>query len=102
MFSLSIQRSTFRVLLVAGVLLAGSILAMTMFNSTFAQDSGAIEYPENGTGPVAVFTAVDPEMKSVTWSVETDENASADIDGEDVADSALFGRWRLTRMPAPI
>ena len=33
---------------------------MTMFNSTFAQDSGAIEYPENGTDPVATYTAVDP------------------------------------------
>ena len=50
MFSLSIHRSTYRILLVAGVLLAGSILVMTMLRSTFAQDSGAIEYAENGTG----------------------------------------------------
>ena len=61
MFSLSVNRSTYRVLLVAGVLLAGSIVAMTMLRSTFAQVSGAIEYAENGTDPVATYTAVDPE-----------------------------------------
>ena len=81
MFSLSIQRSTFRVLLVAGVLLAGSILAMTMFNSTFAQDSGAIEYPENDLGAVATFTAVDPEEKDITWSLIGDDALDFKIDG---------------------
>ena len=35
-------------------------------------------FPENGDGVVAVFTAVDPEMKSVTWSVETDVNVRDD------------------------
>ena len=68
MLSLSINRSAFRVLLVAGVLLAVSILAMTMLRSTFAQDS-AIEYPEKGTEPVATYTAVDPEGASVRWSL---------------------------------
>ena len=29
-------------------------------------------FPENGDGVVAVFTAVDPEMKSVTWSIPDD------------------------------
>ena len=79
MFSLSVNRSTYRVLLVAGVLLAGSILAMTMLRSTFAQDSGVIEYAENGTDPVAVFTAVDPENKgAAVWSLKSveDDNAS--------------------------
>ena len=55
-----------------------------------AQESSTIEYPENGTGAVATFTAVDPEMKSVTWSVETEENVSDGLDAADVADSALF------------
>ena len=53
-------------------MLAGSILAMTMFNSAFAQDSGAIEYAENGTDPVATYTAVDPEGKSIVWSLAGD------------------------------
>ena len=47
-------------------------------------------YAENGEGVVAVFTADDPEMKSVTWSVVADASVSTDIDVADVADSALF------------
>ena len=31
-----------------------------------AQDDGTIEYAENGTGPVATYTAVDPEMTAIT------------------------------------
>ena len=34
-----------------------------------AQDGDAIMYPENGTGPVATFTAVDPEGESIVWSL---------------------------------
>ena len=35
-----------------------------------AQDDGTIEYPENGTGPVATYTAVDPEMTAIaSWSL---------------------------------
>ena len=33
-----------------------------------AQDA-AIEYAENGTDPVATFTATDPEGRSVYWSL---------------------------------
>ena len=84
MFSLSIHRSIFRVLLVAAVLLAGSILAMTMLRSTFAQDSGVIEYAENGTDPVAVFTAVDPENKgAAVWSLKS-------LSGDDADNASLF------------
>ena len=39
-----------------------------------AQD-GPIEYPENGTEPVATFTATDPEGESITWSLETGEDS---------------------------
>ena len=79
MFSLSIHRSTFRVLLVAGVLLAGSILAMTMLRSTFAQDS-AIEYPENGDTAVATFTATDPEGKDIRWTLSGTDAGDFKID----------------------
>ena len=34
-----------------------------------AQDGGTIMYPENGTGPVATYTAVDPEGADIVWSV---------------------------------
>ena len=81
MFNLSVNRSTFRVLLVAGVLLASSILAMTMLNSTFAQDSGVIEYPENGTDPVATYTAVDPEGAAIRWNLSGVDDSLFSIEG---------------------
>ena len=44
-----------------------------------ATGPGEMEYAENGTGPVATFTATDPDAgdaESVTWSVEgTDGDA---------------------------
>ena len=40
---------------------------------------GAIEYPENGTEPVATLTATDPEGESIVWSLAT----SGDGDRED-------------------
>ena len=61
---------------------------MAMFNSAFAQDSAAIEYAENGTDPV-LFTAVDPEGKSIVWSL-----AGADIDNFSIEDGVL--RFRST------
>ena len=36
-------------------------------------------FPENGDGVVAVFTAVDPEEKSVTWSMVITNPNVADI-----------------------
>ena len=81
MFSLSVNRSAYRVLLVAGVLLAGSILVMTMLRSTFAQDSGAIEYAEKGTDPVATYTAVDPEGAGIAWSLSGVDAAGFSIAG---------------------
>ena len=81
MFSLSIHRSTYRVLLVAGVLLAGSIFVMTMLGSTFAQDSGTIEYAENRTDPVATYVAVDPEGVGIAWSLSGADADSFTIEG---------------------
>ena len=55
-----------------------------------AQDSAPVEYAENGTGPVATFTATDPEgAMPITWSVAV----NADIDGvesADITDNGLF------------
>ena len=70
--------------------LAVGLLFLLPGGPAWAQDAETIEYAENGMGAVATFTAVDPEGKSVTWSVETDENVSTDLDAADVADSALF------------
>ena len=38
-------------------------------------------YAENGTGPVATYTAVDPEMTAVKWTLNGDDAGDFDIDG---------------------
>ena len=53
-----------------------------------AQDA-AIEYAENGKGPVATFTAEDPEgVTPITWTLAQDTNiegvVQADIDDKDL------------------
>ena len=47
-----------------------------------AQDDGTIEYAENGTGPVATYTAVDPEMTAIaSWSLGGTDAALFSIEG---------------------
>ena len=46
-----------------------------------AQESATIMYPENGMGPVATYTAVDPEMTAVKWSLNGDDAGDFSIDG---------------------
>ena len=41
-----------------------------------AQESSTIEYPENGTGAVATYTAEDPEGTTITWTLEEGVDAS--------------------------
>ena len=57
-----------------------------------AQDADSIMFPENGDGVVAVFTAVDPEEKSVTWSIPDagDPDAGGDLTDDDNTDGPLF------------
>ena len=58
-------------------LLAFSMLFLLPGEQLLAQaQEEAIQYAENGTGPVAVFTAVDPEIAgAVTWSLKSDDVA---------------------------
>ena len=49
-------------------LLVVSLMFMLPGGLLHAQ-TAAIEYPENGTGPVATFTAIDPEGASIVWSL---------------------------------
>ena len=71
--------------------LAVGLLFLLPGGPAWAQDAnGPITFVEGGDGVVAVFTADDPESKSVTWSVETDANVSTDLAPTDVEDSALF------------
>ena len=80
-----------QIVLIAGILLAATLLALTLHRSASAQ-SGTIEFPENGKGVVAVFTAADPEGKSVTWSIPTDADAdgAGDLVEADHADRERF------------
>ena len=76
--------------------LAAVLLALLATQGVRAQDAAiAIDYPENGTEPVATFTAVDPEGKSVSWSLlqrhQDDDGNEIRVDGQaltanDVAD----------------
>ena len=57
-----------RTLLLAGILLAVAVLAARSFFPAFAQEAPErIPYDENGTGPVANFTSMDPEGEVVVW-----------------------------------
>ena len=45
---------------------------------------GAVDYAENGTGPVATYSATDPESASITWSLEGDDAGDFDISSSGV------------------
>ena len=50
-------------------LLAVSLMFMLPGGLLHAQADEEIQYPENGTGPVATFTAIDPEgANRFSWS----------------------------------
>ena len=53
-------------------LLAVGMLFLLPGGSVLAQEA-AIEYAEDGDGPVATYTAVDPEGKSIVWSLGGDD-----------------------------
>ena len=44
------------------------------------EGAASVKYPENGTGQVATFTAVDPEGKSIVWSLTGDDMDAFDIE----------------------
>ena len=62
-------------------LLAASLLFLLPGSPLQAQADGTIEYAENGTGPVATYTAVDPEGTAVKWSLAGFDAGDFSIDG---------------------
>ena len=83
MYRLALDLKARQIVLIAGILLAASLLAMVLHGSAFAQDS-TIEYAENGKDPVATFEADDPEGDTITWSVAAAAGTlDFKIDGED-------------------
>ena len=82
-----------RTLLLAGILLAVTVLASQSFFPAFAQqmmetDTLVIRnFPENSTAPVATYSAMDPEGEMVDWEVITnDDTDSPDGDLFEVSD----------------
>ena len=65
-----------RTLLLAGILLAVTVLAARSFFPAFAQDENTINFDENSTSSVAVFSATDPEGEDIEWSLKS-------VSGED-------------------
>ena len=62
-----------RIVLLAGILLAVTVLASQSFFPAFAQEMNQmdeeIDYDENDTDPVVTYTAMDPEGEGVEWEV---------------------------------
>ena len=80
LFNLTITR----VALFVVALMAISLVALPAYNLAFAQEPDTIDYAENGTGPVATFTGVDPENAGpVTWSLSGDDAGDFMIDKDD-------------------
>ena len=79
-------------ILVAVVAVLAALLTASVVRAQ-QDDSMDIEYAENGDGPVATFTAVDPEGATpITWSIATADQVTADddLDGPDNADAEDF------------
>ena len=85
MYRLALNLKANRIVLIAGILLAASLLAMVLQRSAFAQEGGPIEYAEIGTDPVATFTATDPEGKDIDWDLA----AGDDSDDFEIEDGVL-------------
>ena len=85
------RRLGFPILALLG-LLAASLLFLLPGGPLHAQEA-AIEYAENGTDPVATYTATDPEGRPVYWSLATTDevnNPLADLTAADNADADRF------------
>ena len=82
-----------RTLLLAGILLAVTVLAARSFLPAFAQEATTSDekvegYLENSTDPVIAFTATDPEGTQVTWSLGSGAT-SPDSDDFDITNGVL-------------
>ena len=74
------KRLTFPFLALLALLAVG-LLFLLPGGLLQAQEDSAINYPEDGTGSVATFTATDPEEKDITWSLTGDDAGDFKIDG---------------------
>ena len=73
------RRHTFPILAILAALGVAFLLLLSG-GLLHAQDSGTIEYSENGTGPVATYTATDPENAGdIAWSLSGDDAGDFEI-----------------------
>ena len=85
----SIARQVFNRWALMAVALAAVLAAVLAMQPVAAQDD-TIDYPENGTDPVATFTAEDPEGATpITWSLAEAEVTGV-VTAADVADFTHF------------
>ena len=74
------RRFAFPILALLAALAVGLLLLLPV-GPLHAQESDAIPYPENGTYPVATFTALDPEGADVVWTLGGDDASDFKIEG---------------------
>ena len=73
------------IILAAVVVVLGALLLVA--RPAGAQDNGTIEFPENSTDPVAIFTDDDPEDDMpIIWAVLTSDAPTTNIEDVDDAD----------------
>ena len=69
-----------RTLLLAGILLAVTVLAARSFVPAYALETDTIDYLETRTDNVAVYTTTDPELGEIMWSLTGDDADDLSID----------------------
>ena len=72
-----------RTLLLAGILLAVTLLATRSFFPAYAQEvlvGDEIDFEENSEDPVAVYTATDPEEENINWELDGPDEDLLSID----------------------
>ena len=69
MYKLATDRRIKMGSLFTGILLAALGLWLLLPGGALRAQDAAIEYAENGTDPVATYTATDPEGRTVYWSL---------------------------------
>ena len=90
MYRLALDHKARQIVLIAGILLAASLLALVLHRSASAQDN-TIEFPENSKNPVATFTAEDPEGATpIEWFIAAAGTAHGSLEIADAADAEDF------------
>ena len=74
-----LNRSLNSVMARLGIVAAALALLMLVAPVAFAATS--MDYAENGTDPVATFTATDPDGDAIVWSLDGRDKDDFEIDG---------------------